>query len=180
MGILHLGNGPVLKRKVTDIATINFVGGAYKWNGLSELRISDVTSLDEFDKLRESYRFYRMVGMQMIFTKRFAFDIPLSGDDSKIASALAFNVYPTFWNGADPDFRYGDSTKIVPVTLFGVKTFNIDFHNILDVTQWKKVAESTNTTIQIAPVTQIPITDEVNIPVFDVIIHYNIEFTQPI
>jgi hypothetical protein len=165
---------------VTSIETIHYVNGDYKWNGansaLASFRINDIA---EFDNFSEDYRLYRVRGIQLIFTKRFALDVPLSGDDQKVASALAFNVYPGY-QGNNTDFKNGDSTKIVPVTLFGSKTFNIEFTNIFDVTQWKKTSESTHVGIQIAPLTVFNTQSQVNIPIFDVMVHFNVEFTQPV
>lgn len=177
---LRLGNGPVLKKKVTSIETIHYVNGDYKWNGansaLASFRVND---LEEFDRFSEDYRLYKVRGVQLIFTKRFALDVPLSGDDQKVASALAFNIYPGY-QSTNTDFKLGDSTKIVPITMFGSKTYNIEFNNVFDVTQWKKTSEQTYIGIQIAPLTVFPTQSQVNIPIFDVMVHFNVEFTQPV
>lgn len=178
--MLRLGNGPVTRKKITSIETIHYINGDYKWKGansqLANFRIND---MEEFDKFSEDYRLYRVRGVQLIFTKRFALDIPLSGDDQKVASALAFNIYPGY-QAANSDFKLGDSTKIVPVTLFGSKTFNVEFRNIFDVTQWKKVSEQTYVGIQIAPLTTFNTESQVDIPIYDVMVHFNVEFTQPV
>lgn len=176
---LRLGNGPIMKRKITSVETIHYVNGGYLWNGSSPMMNYRVFDMDEFEKLADDYRMYRVKGLQLIFTKRFAFDIPLSGDDQKVASALAFNVFPGY-QGNPTEFITGDSTKIVPVTLFGSRTFNVTFANIFEVTQWKRTTEPTTLAIQIAPLKSLPIEDQVNIPVFDVMVHVDVEFTQPV
>lgn len=177
---LRLGNGPVLRKKVTSIETIHYVSGDYKWRGAnSQLASFRINDQEEFDRFSEDYRLYRVRGIQLIFTKRFALDIPLSGEDQKVASALCFNVFPGY-QGNNTDFKLGDSTKIVPVTLFGSKTFNIEFDNIFDVTQWKKTSEATYVAIQIAPLTVFPTQSQVDVPMYDVMVHFNVEFTQPV
>jgi hypothetical protein len=177
---LQLGNGPIIRRKVTSIETINYVNGDYLWNGVNGNLLSyRVNELDEFTDMMDQYRLYRITGLQLIFTKRFAFDIPLQGDDTKIASALLFNIYPGYQSAAS-EFRTGDSTKLVPVTFFGSKTFNVEFKNIFEVTQWKKNSESTYIGVQIAPVKTISTQTDVNIPVYDVMVHFCVEFTQPV
>lgn len=178
--ILRLGNGPVLKKKITSLETIHYANGNYIWKGAnSQLASFRVNDLEEFDRFADDYRLYRIRGIQLIFTKRFALDIPLTGDDQKIASALAFNIFPGY-QPSNTDFELGDSTKIVPVTLFGSRTFNVEFHNVFDITQWKKTSDQTYIGIQIAPLTLIQTTSQVNIPMFDVMVHFNVEFTQPV
>jgi hypothetical protein len=174
-----IGNGAVVPRKITTTETINYVSGQYKWNSNSQLLNINVNTLKEYIDLMEVYRMVKVTGMQIIFTKRFAIDIPLSGVDQKMLSALCFNIYPDYVSGGTA-FVHGDSTKIVPVTMFGTRTYNILFRNVFELSQWKRSVITNELTIQIAPLKQINIQDEVDIPVFDVMIHINVLFSQPI
>lgn len=170
--------GIIVAKKITTIGSIYFNSGDFLWENSGNQISINITQSTEFGNMAKNFGMYRVTGASISFTKPFAVDIPLSAQE-------AVMVPPLMWNASigTSSFTYnamvlGDTSKEVPATYFGIRTYNVTYRNLQEVTMFKRTIDETTLMFAFEPMVAAQTTSEIHFRFHDVRIEVCVEFSQ--